>query len=319
VTAVPPSAPVVGSLRAERWRLRVSNARGFGRRFVRRSDGVVGAAILLVFTVVAIAPQLFVGPLQTATTATGLHFEPPSDAHIFGTDELGRDLLNLTFHGARISMAIGLLATFITILVGALIGIVAGFIGGFVDNALMRVTDFFLVLPTFVLALILAPVVLDTIGFDAQLFGIRATLVVIVVVIGVTSWATTARIIRSQTLSIRERMFVDRARAIGSGPGHIMRRHIFPNVVNLIVAQAVLTFATAVFTETTLSYIGLGDPFAPSWGQILNEAQGSGAPGLGAWWYIAPPAVCVVMVVVAFTLVGNALDDILNPRGRGRR
>jgi peptide/nickel transport system permease protein len=161
--------------------------------------------------------------------------------------------------------------------------------------------------------------VLDVIGFDAQLFGIRATLIVIVVVIGVTSWATTARIIRSQTLSIRERMFVDRARAIGSGSGHIMRRHIFPNVVNLIVAQAVLTFAVAVFTETTLSYIGLGDPFAPSWGQILNEAQSAGAPGLGAWWYIAPPAVCVVLVVVAFTLVGNALDDILNPRGRGRR
>jgi peptide/nickel transport system permease protein len=319
VTAAPPTAPIVSSLRAERWRLRASNARGFARRFARRSDGVAGALILLVFTVVAIAPQLFVGPLQTATTATGLHFEPPSDAHIFGTDELGRDLLNLTFHGARISMAIGLLATFITILVGALIGIVAGFLGGWVDNALMRLTDFFLVLPTFVLALILAPVVLDVIGFDAQLFGIRATLIVIVVVIGVTSWATTARIIRSQTLSIRERMFVDRARAIGSGSGHIMRRHIFPNVVNLIVAQAVLTFAVAVFTETTLSYIGLGDPFAPSWGQILNEAQSAGAPGLGAWWYIAPPAVCVVLVVVAFTLVGNALDDILNPRGRGRR
>ena len=315
----PPSAPLVASLRAERWRLRASNARGFARRYVRRRDGVIGTAILLIFTVIAIAPQLFVGPLQDPTTATGLHFEHPSGSHLFGTDELGRDLLNLTFHGARISMAIGLLATFITILVGALIGIVAGFLGGWVDNVLMRLTDFFLVLPTFVLALILAPVVLDVIGFDAQLFGIRATLVVIVIVIGITSWATTARIIRSQTLSIRERMFVDRARAIGSGPGHIMRRHIFPNVVNLIVAQAVLTFALAVFTETTLSYIGLGDPFAPSWGQILNSAQSAGAPGLGAWWYIAPPAVCVVLVVVAFTLVGNALDDILNPKGRVRR
>ena len=315
----PHSAPVVSSLRAERWRLRATNARGFARRFLRRRDGVVGALILLVFAVVAIAPQLFVGPLQTATTAVGSAFEGPSDVHLFGTDELGRDLLNLTFHGARISMAIGLLATFITILVGAFIGVVAGFLGGWVDNALMRLTDFFLVLPTFVLALILAPVVLDVIGFDAEVFGIRATLVVIVVVIGVTSWATTARIIRSQTLSIRERMFVDRARAIGGGSAHIMRRHIFPNVVNLIVAQAVLTFAVAVFTETTLSYIGLGDPFAPSWGQILNAAQGAGAPGLGAWWYIAPPAVCVVLVVVAFTLVGNALDDILNPKGRGRR
>ena len=94
-------------------------------------------------------------------------------------------------------------------------------------------------------------------------------------------------------MSVKERMFVDRARVIGSGPGRIMRRHIFPNVVNLIVAQTVLTFATAVFTETTLSFIGLGDPFQPSWGQILNSAQSSGAPGLGAWWYIAPPAACV--------------------------
>jgi peptide/nickel transport system permease protein len=216
-------------------------------------------------------------------------------------------------------MSIGLMATAITIVVGAVIGIVAGFLGGRIDNVLMRVTDFFLVLPTFVLAIILAPVILDVIGSNAEFFGIRATLLVIIVVIGMTSWATTARIIRSQTLSIRQRMFVDRARVIGAGPGHIMRRHIFPNVVNLIVAQAVITFAVAVFTETTLAFIGLGDPFAPSWGQILNAAQSAGAPGLRAWWYIAPPAVCVVLVVLAFTLVGNALDDVLNPKTRGRR
>jgi peptide/nickel transport system permease protein len=137
-------------------------------------------------------------------------------------------------------------------------------------------------------------------------------------VIGITSWATTARVLRSQVLSIKERTFVDRARVVGAGGGHIMRHHILPNVVNLIVAQAVLTFALAVFTETTLAFIGLGDPSAPSWGQILNAAQGRGAPGLGAWWYIVPPAACVVLVVLAFTLVGNALDDILNPKARGR-
>ena len=138
----------------------------------------------------------------------------------------------------------------------------------------MRMTDFFLVLPTFVLAIILAPVILDIIGSAAiEVFGIRATLVVIVIVIGITSWATTARIIRSQTLSMRERMFVDRARVIGVGHGQIMRRHILPNVMNLIVAQAVLTFAAAVFIETTLSFIGLGDPFPPSWGQLLDAAQ----------------------------------------------
>lgn len=279
----------------------------------------MGLVILIVFAVLAIAPQLVVGPLETPITATGRSLQPPGAGHPFGTDELGRDILNMTVHGARISMSIGLLATAITVVVGALVGIVAGFVGGRTDGLLMRITDFFLVLPTFVLAIILAPVILEVVGPDAEFLGIRATLLVIVIVIGLTSWATTARIIRSQVLSLRERMFVDRARVIGAGPFHIMTRHILPNVINLIVAQAVITFAVAVFTETTLSFIGLGDPFAPSWGQILNAAQSSGALGLGAWWYIAPPAVCVVLVVLAFTLVGNALDDILNPKSRGQR
>ncbi len=294
-------------------------AGGGAARFLARGDGLVGFAILLVFVVIAALPDLFVGPLEDVTTATGQPLAPPDFTYLFGTDELGRSILNLTVHAARISMTIGLMATIITILVGAVVGIVSGFVGGAVDAILMRTSDFFLVLPTVVLALILAPVMLDVIGADAELFGIRSTLLVIVVVIGLTSWATTARVIRSQVLSLKERMFVDRARVIGAGPGHIMWRHILPNVVNLIVAQAVLTFAGAVFTETTLAFIGLGDPSAPSWGQILNAAQAAGAPGLGAWWYIAPPAVCVVLVVLSFTLVGNALDDVLNPKSGARR
>src|SRR6185503_7017613 len=257
--------------------------------------------------------------LESVVTASGKPLDPPSLQHLFGTDELGRDLLNLTIHGARISMAIGLMATLITIVLGSLVGILAGFVGGFLDTILMRVSDFFLVLPTIVLSLILAPIILDIIGPEAEFLGIRSTLIVIVVVIGVTSWATTARVIRSQVLSLKERMFVDRARVIGSSSLRIMRVHILPNVVSLIVAQSVLTFATAVFTETTLAFIGLGDPSAPSWGQLLNQAQSSGAPGLGAWWYIAPPAVAVVLVVLSFTLVGNALDDILNPKSNRRR
>jgi peptide/nickel transport system permease protein len=309
----------VERVRSERWRIAGRRARTFAGRFVRRSDGTVGLVILLAFAIVAAYPELFVGKLETAVSASGARLGGPVAGHLLGTDELGRDMLNLTVHGARISMAIGLMATFITIVVGAVVGIVAGYTGGVLDTLLMRVSDVFLVLPTVVLAIILAPVVLDIIGSDAELFGIRATLIVIVVVIGLTSWATTARIIRSQVLSLKERMFVDRARVIGAGSGHIMRHHILPNVANLIVAQAVLTFATAVFTETTLAFIGLGDPFAPSWGQILNSAQSSGAPGLGAWWYIVPPATCVVLVVLAFTLVGNALDDILNPKSALRR
>lgn len=310
----PPTAmPIAGRSRS------AGRARSFAGRYFARTDGLVGLLILVFFAFLALFPDLLAGPLETATTATGQSLQPPGGGYPFGTDELGRDVLNLTIHGARISMTIGLLATLITVFVGALVGIVAGYVGGKTDTVLMRISDFFLVLPTIVLAIILAPVILDIVGADAELFGIRATMIVIVVVIGLTSWAVTARVVRSQVLSIKMRMFVDRARVVGSGPGRIMRRHVLPNVINLIVAQAVLTFAVAVFTETTLAFIGLGDPFAPSWGQILNSAQGAGAPGLGAWWYIAPPAICVVLVVLAFTLVGNALDDILNPRSGVRR
>jgi peptide/nickel transport system permease protein len=307
-----------GELRGARLRLRLQNARRFVRRFARRRDGLLGAAILLVFSVLAVAPDLLVGPLETAVSASANRFEAPSARHVLGADRLGRDILNLTVHGTRVSMMIGLLATIITVLIGALIGIVSGFVGGAVDTVLMRISDFFLVLPTFVLALILAPILLDLIGTQAEFFGMRVTLIVIVIVIGITSWASTARIIRSQTLSLRERAFVDRARVVGAGSGWIMRRHILPNVVNLIVANTVLVFAGAVLTETTLSFIGLGDPFQPSWGQLLNNAQGDGAPGLGAWWNLAPPGIAIILVVLAFTLVGNALDDILNPKLRGR-
>jgi peptide/nickel transport system permease protein len=316
VTAPAISPEVVGLER----RRRLGSARDLGRRLVRRPDGLIGIAILILFTLLAAAPQLLVGPLQTAVTATGPRLGPPSAEFPFGTDQLGRDMLNLTVHGARISMVIGFLATIVTVFLGAVVGIVSGFVGGRVDAILMRITDFFLVIPTFVLALILTPIVRDLVGAATnELFGIRMTLIVIVVVIGITSWSSTARIIRSQTLSLKERAFVDRARAIGSGGGHIMRVHILPNVINLIVANAVLVFAGAVLTETTLSFVGLGDPFQPSWGQLLEAARTNGALGLGAWWYFVPPGLCIILVVFAFTLLGAALDDLLNPKRRARQ
>ncbi len=291
---------------------------GFLGRLFRRPEGAVGLVIIGFFFVLALAPGLFVGPLETVTNASGRRLEPPSLDHLLGTDNLGRDVLNLTVHGARISMLIGFLATIVTLVIGAVLGIVSGFVGGRTDTLIMRVTDFFLVLPTFVLALIIAPIVLDIIG-TGEILGIRTTLFVIVIVIGITSWAATARIIRGQTLSVKERAFVDRARVIGSGRWRMMRVHILPNVTGLIVANAVLIFAGAILTETTLAFIGLGDPFAPSWGQILGASQDAGAPGLGAWWWYVSPGTCIVLVVLAFTLIGGALDDLLNPKGRARR
>jgi peptide/nickel transport system permease protein len=314
--SVQPSALETSS-RSRRLGGPVTSWLGFGRRLVARPEGLVGIAIIAIFTVLAIAPTLFVGPLETVTTAAGGRLEPPSAEHLLGTDNLGRDVLNLTVHGARISMLIGFLATLVTVFIGALLGIVSGFVGGPVDTTIMRVTDFFLVLPTFVLALILAPIVLEIIG-TGEIVGFRTTLFVIIVVIGITSWATTARIIRSQTLSVKERAFVDRARVIGAGRWHTMRVHILPNVTGLIVANSVLVFAGAILTETTLAFIGLGDPFAPSWGQVLGASQDAGAPGLGAWWWYVGPGVCIVLVVLAFTLIGGALDDLLNPKARRR-
>jgi peptide/nickel transport system permease protein len=306
-------------LRRERWRRMARRLRGVLSKLTHRRGGLLGLSILIFFTFLALFPTLLVGPLQTASTADGPRLAPPQPGYPLGTDELGRSMLNLTVHGARVSMVIGLLATVVTVLVGTSIGIVAGFRGGRTDTLLMRITDFFLVIPTFVLALVLAPVVTELFGSDSDIFGIRVTLLVIVIVIGLTSWSSTARIIRSQTLSLKERAFVDRARVIGSSSSQIMRGHILTNVVDLIVANTVLVFAGAVLTETTLSFIGLGDPFQPSWGQILNSAQVAGAPGLGAWWYLVPPGGSIVLVVLAFTLLGSALDEILNPRLQGRR
>jgi peptide/nickel transport system permease protein len=298
----------------------VGGVASFAGQLLRRPDGYAGVAILAIFTVLATLPEFLVGPLQTAITAEGPRLAPPSGEFPLGTDEFGRSIMNLTVHATRISMVIGLLATIVTVAVGAVVGIVSGYIGGRFDALMMRIADFFLVLPTFVLAIILTSIIRDVLGTGSkEVFGIRLSLIVIVIVIGITSWSSTARIIRSQTLSLRERAFVDRARVIGASSGYIMRRHILPNVVNLIVANAVLTFAGAILTETTLSFVGLGDPFQPSWGQLLDASLAVGAPGLGAWWYFVPAGTAVVLVVFAFTLLGNALDDVLNPRRRTRR
>ena len=308
--------PVPGT----RPRSRVGGWLDFMRRLMGRPDGMIGVIILVIFSVLAIAPNFFVGPLETAITATGPRLSPPIPGYPLGTDELGRSMLNLTVHATRISMVIGLLATVVTVVFGVVIGIVSGFVGGRTDAVLMRIADFFLVIPTFVLAIILTSIIRDVVGGgSSELFGIRLSLLTIVIVIGITSWSSTARIIRSQTLSLKERAFVDRSRVVGAGGSHIMRIHVLPNVVNLIVANAVLVFAGAVLTETTLSFVGLGDPFQPSWGQILDSAREVGAPGLGAWWYFVPPGACIVLVVFAFTLVGGALDDLFNPKRRRRR
>jgi peptide/nickel transport system permease protein len=272
------------------------------------SDGLgrTGVILLLFIVVVAVfGPMLFpFDPKDVGKTSADI-LQPPSAQHWLGTDELGRDVFRETLAGARISLLVGLLATVISILVGAVIGLAAGFRGGWLDSTLMRVTDFFLVIPTLPLVIALA-----------ALFG--QSLGIIILVIGLTGWPGTARIVRSQVLSLRERQFVMRIRSFGASDLRIVGRHILPNVLPLIFANTVLVIAGSILAEATLAFLGLGDPVHVSWGTMLHFAFVSGATGRGAWWYFMPPGIGIVVVVLGFTLAGHTLDRILNPRLRGR-
>jgi peptide/nickel transport system permease protein len=290
--------------------------KGFLRQFLSYGGAQVGLVCLVFFLIVAATPNILVGPLQTAINATGDFLAPPSGEHMLGTDEVGRDVLNLVAHGARISLTIALLATVISLVVGTTIGMIAGYYGGRVDVWLMRLTDFFFVMPSFVLALVITPVILEVMGRGREILGFRPSLFVIIVVIGMTSWAVVARVVRSQTLSLKERTFIDRARVVGSSNFSIMVRHILPNLVPQIAANGALVIAGAIYVETSLSFLGLGDPLQPSWGTLLSLAQRAGAASTGAWWYLAAPGVCVLTVSLSFVLIGNALDDTFNPRRR---
>jgi peptide/nickel transport system permease protein len=281
-------------------------ARRFWATFRKSKMGIAGLAILIVFLAMAIfAPLLASVDGLDVTKATGPILAGPSWEYPLGTDDLGRSVLTLVIWGSRISLLVGLMAAFVSMLVGSALGIFAGYRGGVWDSILMRFTDWFLVIPWLALAITLASI-------------LGQSLFIIIMVIGLTSWPWTARLVRSQTLSIRERPYVERARGLGASDRHLIKKHVLPNVFPVIFAQTILSIALAILAESTLSFIGLGDPLRVSWGAILELAFEAGAPTLGAWWWIGAPGVCIVLVVLAFTMCGNALDEILNPRLRQR-
>lgn len=266
--------------------------------------GRAGIFILLfIFIISLFGPLIYkFNSREVAKTAEQI-LQPPTAQHWLGTDELGRDVFRATLAGSRISLAVGLLATAISILVGTIVGLIAGYYPGIWGNILMRLTDFFLVLPLLPLIIILAAI-----------FG--QSFLITILVIGLTSWPSTARIVRSQVLSLRERQFVERVRAMGATDFRILSVHILPNVLPLIFANTVLVIAGSILAEATLAFLGLGDPVRVSWGTMLHFAFVAGAAGRGAWWYLAPPGIGIVMVVLGFILTGHTLDGILNPRLR---
>ena len=273
------------------------------RRFLRHRMGVVGALMLLGAVLVALAAPLLApyDPYATVRVSILDIYQAPSPAHLLGTDDGGKDVLSSLIFGARVSLIVGFAAAAIALVIGGLVGIVAGYRGGWLGSLLMRVTDFFLVIPDLALQIVLVAIIGPSLG-------------TIILVIGALGWTTTARLVRSQALSVRERKYVMRARSIGAGDAYILRRHILPAVLPLMLANMVLVISLAILSESTLAFLGLGDPTVISWGQMLNFAFGRGAVSAGAWWALLPPGFAIVWVVLGTTLLGTALEDALNPR-----
>jgi peptide/nickel transport system permease protein len=273
--------------------------------------GMLGAFLVATAVLVAITAPLLspYDPSDVVRDENGraMTFAPPSEHPPLGTDDAGRDVFSQLVFGARISLTVGFMAGAIAMFVGSLLGILAGYYGATVDSLLMRVTDILLVIPDLPLMIIMVAT------FRSLELHI-SPLTVLILVIGLLYWTTTARLIRSQVLTIKERQFVARARAIGASNGHIIRVHILPQLTPLIVANTVLILSTAILVESGLAFLGLGDPTQPSWGTMLNFAFSRNAVTNGAWWFYLPPGFAIVWVTLGCVLVGNVLEETLNPR-----
>lgn len=273
--------------------------------FKKSKMGLAGLILFLIFLFTAIIGPSIVKyePLNFGEVVDKL--KPPNKEHILGTDDLGRDIFSALVAGSRISLSVGLLATVISMVLGTLVGLLSGYLGGRIDILLMRLTDVFLVLPWLPLMLILAALL------GSGLWNI-------ILVIGLTGWAGTARLVRAQTLTVKERQYIERAKAIGSSNTHVIIKHILPNVFPIVFSNTILITAASILSETTLSFLGMGDSTKPSWGMMLHFAFESGAAANKAYWYLIPPGVCVLLLVLSFTFMGYAFDEILNPKLRSR-
>jgi peptide/nickel transport system permease protein len=264
-----------------------------------RPSAAVGAFLLGGFILIAIfAPVL---EPYGVHEQVGAVYAPPSAHHWLGLDDGGIDMVSLLIQGGRISLVVGFAAALVSTVIGGGIGIMSGYFGGVTDVALMRVTDYFLVIPDVPLMIVVAAI------WGPSLFHI-------IVVIGVLLWTSTARIIRAQVKSVRERVYVKRARSLGAGRWRVIFRHVLPQIAPLLIANVVLSVAVAIFDETALAFLGLSDPSAVSWGTVIEHAFERTAISSGAWWAIVPPGICVALVIMGCYLLGQAIEDALNPR-----
>lgn len=280
------------------WQRHKRNLKDIWRRYRRNKAAVVsliGFIFLLVITV--LAPVL---ARSSPFKIVDERFLSPSLERPFGTDNLGRDIYSQILYGARTSLLIAFLATLTSVSIGVIMGVFSGFFGGKIDELLMRITEWFQVIPRFFLALTLI-----------ALFG--ATVWNIVVVIGISSWPRTARLVRAEMLSLKEREFVEAARVLGSSKLNLMFDEILPNATPPVIVNGSLEVANAITLESGLAFLGLGDPYVFSWGRILGNAQMFLRT---AWWMAVFPGLAIALTVLALNLMGDGLNDALNPRLR---
>lgn len=279
-----------------------SIAAEFLRRLARNRLAVAGGVVVIVLFIVAAAPSVF-APYDPDRIDILRVLEPPSAAHVLGTDELGRDVLSRIVYGARISLAVGFVATGIALAIGLVIGLFAGYYGTWVDSVLMRFVDIMLCFPSFFL-------ILAVIAF------LGPSILNIMAVIGLTSWMGAARLVRAETLSLKERDFVAAARAQGAGDGRIIFRHILPNALAPVYVWATLGVAGAILVESGLSFLGIGvQPPHPSWGNMLTAGKDNIE---FAWWMSAFPGLAIFVTVLGYYLLGEGIQEAVDPRLKGR-
>ena len=268
-------------------------------RVLESKRGRFSLAVIALFVFIAIFGSLL-APYDPYASSTDV-LAPPSRDHLLGTTEVGSDVLSQLLVGARVSIVVGFAAAVISAVLGAAVGLIGGYFGGLTDKTFDAFENWFLVIPQLPLMVVLARLLNPSLG-------------VLILVIGLTSWAGTGRIVRSQVLTLKERAFVERARALGASDWHIIRRHILPNALPLIFANTVLIVAVAILAEAGLSFLGLGDPSNISWGTMIENGFSAGAPSAGAWWYLIPPGLCITVLVFAIGLLGYVWEQHINPR-----
>jgi peptide/nickel transport system permease protein len=273
------------------------------RRLAANPRMTIGAAIILVVATLAIlAPWIAQHPPDAQNPVVRL--APPSAEFPLGADSFGRDTFSRLLYAGRVSLSVGVLSMAITVVIGVLVGAVAGFYGGWIDRILMRLTDLVLVFPTFFLLIL-------TVATFGRSLGL------LILMIGITSWPTNARVVRAQILQLRKHDYVTAARVTGATDRWVIGRHLLPQLIPIVIASATIRVANNILVESGLSYLGLGvQPPTPTWGNMVTDGAGFIRQ---AWWLVGIPGAAIFLVVLAFNLFGEGLRDVLDPRRRGTR